>query len=60
MKKCLVEKVYILAKDVNTGRKFEIKAQRMPILGCILIQAVEVKLIAWILFSQNAHLITKY
>ena len=27
-KKCLGEKVYILAKDVNTERKFEIKAKK--------------------------------
>ena len=42
MKKMPCEKVYILAKDVNT-EKFEIKAKKnaglkRPIFGCILIQ----------------------
>ena len=39
------KKVYILAKDVNTERKFKIKQIKKVYFLCTLIQAVKVKLL---------------
>ena len=51
------KKVYILAKYVNTERKFEIKAKTISACKGLFFGLSQ---IAWIFFLQNVHLITKY
>ena len=54
------KKVYILAKDVNTERNFQIKAKKRPEKGLFLVHPNSWSWSQIDFFKESVHLITKY